>query len=126
MLTHHVPAAVYPPAGNYVHGVSVPAGARLLFISGTMGLRPDGGVPETFEEQCELAWQSVMAILADAGMNKDNLVKVTTFLAHTGDRFKNVEIRDRILGDHKIAVTTVRAGLHESGWKLEMEAVAAG
>lgn len=126
MLTQHVPVAVYPPAGNYVHGVSVPASSRLLFISGTMGLAPDGGVPSSFEEQCELAWQNVLAVLADAGMTKDNLVKITTFLAHTGDRFTNVEIRDRILGDHKVAVTTVRAGLHESGWKLEMEAVAAG
>ena len=83
------------------------------------------GVPATFEEQCELAWSNILAILADAGMTKDNLIKVTTFLAHSGDRFKNVEIRDQILGAHRIAVTTVRAGLHESGWKLEVKAVAA-
>jgi len=126
MHTHHVPAAVYPPAGSYVHGVSVPASSRLLFISGTMGLTPEGGIPETFEEQCALVWQHVLAILADAGMAKDNLVKITCFLGDAANRQANMEIRDRVLGEHKIAVTVVQATLLDSRWMLEMEAVAAG
>jgi enamine deaminase RidA (YjgF/YER057c/UK114 family) len=126
MHIQHVPAAVYPPAGNYVHGVSVPASAKLLFISGTMGLTPEGGIPESFEKQCELVWQHVFAILADAGMSRQNLVKITCFLGDAANRWKNMEIRDRMLGDHRIAVTVVEATLLDNRWFLEMEAVAAG
>lgn len=126
MATHHVPASVYPPAGNYVHGVSVPAPSKLLFISGTMGLTQDGGIPDTFDEQCELVWQHVLAILADAGMTRENLVKITCFLGDASNRWRNMEIRDRVLGDHRIAVTVVEATLLDSRWMLEMEAVAAG
>ena len=126
MHTHHVPAAVYPPAGNYVHGVSVPESSRLLFISGTMGLTPDGGIPETFEEQCDLVRRHVVAILEDAGMTKDHLLKITCFLGDAANRRTNMEIRDRVLGDHRIAVTVVEARLLDSRWMLEMEAVAAG
>ena len=125
-MTHHVPAAVYAPAGHYVHGVSIPGDTRLLFISGTMGLNPDGGVPETFEAQCEQVWRNILAILADAGMGKENLVKITCFLGDVANRAANMAVRDRVLGDHRIAVTVVGATLLDSDWMLEMEAIAAG
>ena len=126
MIQAHVPDTIYPPAGHYAHAVSVSADARLLFISGTLGLAKDGQAPDTFEAQCELMWSNILAILADAGMTKDNLVKVTCFLGDVSNRMANMSVRERVLGDHKVAVTVIGATIVDSAWMLEMEAVAAG
>lgn len=120
----HVPRSIYPPAGPYVHGVQVPAPARLLFISGTMGLDPDGAAAGDFRSQCERAWANLAAVLEDAGMTVRNLAKVTCFLADAGDRDVNAEVRARVLGDHRIAVTVVAATLLDPAWRIEIEAVA--
>ena len=45
-FTRHYPADVPPPVGGYVQGLEVPAGTRLLFVSGQIPVRPDGTVPE--------------------------------------------------------------------------------
>jgi len=34
------PAAIAPPFSRYSHGVSVPAGASWLYVSGQVGSRP--------------------------------------------------------------------------------------
>jgi 2-iminobutanoate/2-iminopropanoate deaminase len=42
----HTPASVAAPFGSYSHAVEVPKGSRLLYISGKVGVLPDGTVPE--------------------------------------------------------------------------------
>lgn len=44
------PKTIAPPAATYVHGLEVPPGARLFFVAGQTGMRPDGSVPESIEE----------------------------------------------------------------------------
>jgi 2-iminobutanoate/2-iminopropanoate deaminase len=75
----HTPASVAAPFGPYSHAVEVPEGSRLLYISGEVGVLPDGTVPENIEAQAEACWQNIIAILADAGMDVEDLVKITTF-----------------------------------------------
>lgn len=126
VITPHDPPTVYPPAGPYAHGIETRGFSRLLWISGTMGLAPDGSVSDDFEEQCEQAWANVGEVLTAAGMTWRNLVKVTCFLGDRGDRDVNAAVRDRVLGDHRVAVTVVAATLLDPAWKLEIEALAAG
>ena len=52
----------------YSHGVSVPAGMRLVTTAGQVGITKDGVVPATVEEQLELIWTNTAAILADDGL----------------------------------------------------------
>lgn len=125
MLARHNPPSIYPPAGPYAHGVEVAGASRLLFISGTMGLAPDGAAADSFEAQCEQAWANIGAVLSSAGMTWRNLVKVNVFLGDRGDRDANAAVRARILGDHQVAVTVVAVTLLDPAWKLEIEAVAA-
>ena len=43
------PTHIAPPYKNrYSHAVEVSAGSRMLFISGTVGVKPDGTVPAEF------------------------------------------------------------------------------
>jgi 2-iminobutanoate/2-iminopropanoate deaminase len=124
-ITLHNPPTVFTPVGPYSHAVEVADARRLLFISGTMGLEADGAVPATIEEQLDVLWSNIVKILAGAGMTAANLVKLTCFLADKSHRNPNMDARRRVLGDHKVATTVVVAGLLESAWLVEIEAIAA-
>ncbi|QBD81154.1 RidA family protein [Ktedonosporobacter rubrisoli] len=126
-MTHisHNPAQVTAPIGGYSHGLEVKAGARLLFISGQIPETPDGYVPQQFAEQCRAIWNNIFAILQSAGMDKEHLVKVITFLTDASQVQANSEIRQQLLGDCHPALTVMIAQTLQSEWLLEIEAVAA-
>src|SRR5690606_28849215 len=113
-----------PPEGNYTHALEVPAGARLLFVSGQIPARADGTVPDGFEAQCEAAWDNVLAALAAAGAGPGHLVKVTTYLTDRSQAEANSRIRRARLGEARPALTVVVAQTLLSAWLLEIEAVA--
>lgn len=125
-LKQHHPPTIAPAVGNYSHAVEVPAGSRLLFISGQIPERPDGTVPVDFEAQCHAAWDNVLAALAAARLGPEHLVKVTTFLTDPDQAEPNGRIRRQLLGEARPALTVVVARTLESQWLLEIEAVAAG
>ena len=85
MNIRHTPDTVAAPFGPYSHAVEVPEGSRLLYISGEVGVRPDGTVPEGIEAQAEACWRNIIAIIADAGMGVGDLVKITTYLVRPED-----------------------------------------
>ena len=126
-LTQHNPDAVFPPYANYAHAVEVPAGSRLLFVSGLNGYEHDGAsMPTDFEGQAELVWSHLESILREAEMSVDNLVSLRFYLAHPAHDLANVAVLKRRLGDHHAARTVVCVGMLEPGWLVEIEAVAAG
>ena len=49
MNIRHTPSTVAKPFGPYSHAVEVPEGSRLLYISGEVGVLPDGTVPQGIE-----------------------------------------------------------------------------
>lgn len=124
-IVSHNPAAVHPPAGGYCMGLELKQHRRLLFISGQVPERSDGTVPEGFEAQCEQAWRNVKEVLAAAGLGVEHLVKVTTFLTDRAQLVTNRTIRRAMLADHQPALTVVIVETVDSGWLLEIEAIAA-
>ena len=66
MNRRHTPASVAAPFGPYSHAVEVPEGSRLLYISGEVGVLPDGTVPDGIAAQAEACWRNITAILAEA------------------------------------------------------------
>ncbi|MEO0561856.1 MAG: RidA family protein [Chloroflexota bacterium] len=125
-MQSHNPPQVFPPYTNYSHAIEVAAGSRLLFLSGLNGYLQDGQtMPETFEEQGNMIWTHMGAILEHAGMSYSNLVSVRTYLAHPMYDEANMALRSRYLGDHKPSLTVVVAGMLLPNWKLEVEAIAA-
>src|SRR5439155_18201734 len=85
MNIRHTPDTVAKPFGLYSHAVEVPEGSRLLYISGEVGVLPDGTVPEGIEAQAEACWRNIIAILAVAGMGVGDQVKITTYLVRPED-----------------------------------------
>lgn len=126
MLKLFNPKSSAAPNGVYSHGVIVPANARWLYISGQTGTRPDRSVPASVEEQTEVVWQNLLAVLAEGGMAVTDIVKVTSFLTRAEDYAKFAPVRAKYLGDHRPASTLlVVSALARPEFKVEVEAVAA-
>lgn len=118
------PTSVGAAVGRYSHGCAVAEGRRILFISGQIPEAADGSIPDDFEGQAWQVWRNIQAVLQDAGMNLDNLVKVTTFLTDRTQVAANRKVRQEVLGEHKAALTVIVATTLESKWLLEIEAIA--
>lgn len=114
------------PAGGYAQLCEVSDARRWAFVSGQIPQDTDGNVPESFTEQARLVWANIETQLRDADMTLDNLVKVTTFLSDRTYNPDNRTVRNEVLGDRKPALTVIIAGIFDSKWLLEIEAVAAG
>ncbi len=126
MIQSFNPKSIATPAGTYIHGIEVPANARLLFISGQVGRRPDGTVPPDVEAQSEAAWHNITQVLADAGMGIGDLVKITSFVTQRENLPKYGAVRDRFLGNHRPTSTLlVINGLARPELLVEVEAFAA-
>jgi 2-iminobutanoate/2-iminopropanoate deaminase len=122
----HEPAGVAPPVGAYSHAIEVAAGARTLYISGQVGIRPDGRTASGFEAQAEAAWNNLLRILDAADMEAADLVKVTTFLVDPGDIPTLRAVRQRLVGNHRPASTLVVVSrLASPEYLVEIEATAA-
>lgn len=78
--TQNAPAAI----GPYSQAMAVNG---MLFTSGQLGLDPKSGdfAGSTIAEQAEQALKNLGAILAEAGISYDSIVKTTCFLADMGD-----------------------------------------
>jgi reactive intermediate/imine deaminase len=111
--------------GTYNQAVEVPAGARMLYVSGQVGMAKDGSVPEGIEAQSELLWTNIGAILRDAGMGIPNIVKMNAYITDMANFPAFAAVRKRHLAGHKPASTAVAvAGLVEK-FLVEVEVIAA-
>lgn len=126
LIPHNPTTGVYATGGDWVHAIEVRGAARLLFISGTMGLRPDFTAPPTLDEQLICVWNNLRAILASAGMTTANLVRLTSYLRDASYAEANAAARLAALGDHRIPTTAIVAATLADDWLIELEAIAAG
>lgn len=122
------PMRIDPIAPNdnaYAQASLVTGASRLLFVSGQVPAEADGSVPPDYPSQYRLAWRNVEAQLKAAGMDFDNLVKVTIFLSDRALIAQSGGLRQSVLGNRTPALTIVIAGIYDSAWLLEIEAIAA-
>jgi 2-iminobutanoate/2-iminopropanoate deaminase len=56
MLNKLNPPSICAPLGAYTHGIEITPGARVVHVSGQVGMRPDGRVAEGIEAQLRCAW----------------------------------------------------------------------
>ena len=116
------PSTVIAPASRYSQAVEHRLGGRRLVISGQLGLRPDGTLAEGLEAQMEVAWDNLVAILRDAGMGVNDLVKVTVYVTVPGSVGPFRTIRDAKLAGHAPACTYLEiAGLARPEFLVEIE-----
>ena len=93
------------PAGQYTQAIEVTGANRTLYLSGQVSIGSDGSVPEDAEAQCALAWRNLQVQLRAAGMEVENLVKITTIVRDPADVAKVRAGRAAVLRAHKPAST---------------------
>lgn len=125
-VRHSNPEGVHAPLGLYSHTVTVPEGTELIFLSGQVGVRPDGSVPATIEEQADQVFANIIALLKSHGLPATSIVKLTTFMVagHDGDAVRAARLKH--LGPHRPASTAVFVSqLVDPAWFVEVDAIAA-
>lgn len=124
-MRKHVNSAEAPkPIGPYSQGV---VAGGFMFVSGQIPLDPrtnelvEGGI----EAQTEQVLKNLMAVLKEAKMGPENVVKTTVFLSDLKDFAKMNEVYARYLGKEPPARSTIQAAGLPRGVKVEIDLVAA-
>ena len=124
MRKHVISADAPKPIGPYSQGV---VAGGLMFLSGQIPLDPrtnelvGGGI----EAQTEQVLKNLMAVLKEAKMGPENVVKTTVFLSDLEDFAKMNEVYARYLGKEPPARSTIQAAGLPRGVKVEIDVIAA-
>src|SRR3954466_12280922 len=78
-IKYHNPSSV-SLAGKYSLAAEIPEGARVLYVSGQVGVDSRGKLQPTFEKQAAQGWKNIAEVLKAGGMTYKNIVKATIFL----------------------------------------------
>jgi 2-iminobutanoate/2-iminopropanoate deaminase len=125
-MRHITPKGIRPPFARYSYGVEIPPGHRILFCSGQLGIATDDKVPAGVEEQAELCFRNIGAVLADAGLRFADIVRINAFVTGREHLQGYMRVRDRYIGDPPPASTLmIVSGFARPEFLVEVEAIAA-
>lgn len=125
MPKKHITSTQAPkPIGPYSQGVIA---GGLMFVSGQIPLDPATGefVPGEIEAQTEQVLKNILAILKEAKMGPENVVKSTVYLADLADFARMNEVYARYLGKEPPARSTIQAAGLPKGARVEIDVIAA-
>ena len=118
IATDKAPAAV----GPYSQAVLVNG---LLFVSGQIPVNPaDGSVAESIEAQSHQALKNVGAILSEAGLSYEDVVKTTVLLADIADFKAMNAVYAEYFTQDKPARACFQVAALPLGVKVEIEVIA--
>ncbi len=116
------PSDIHAPVGLYSHQIET-SNERMLVISGQVGMRQDGTVPEDPLEQIDIAFENILRNLRAANMDVKDLIKITYYLVGAIDTAKRREIIQSKLQGHQPCSTLLYvAALASSQFRVEIEA----
>ena len=119
------PSAIRAPFAAYSHAVQVMAPARMVFASGQLGVSPDDHVPEDVEAQATLCFENISAILAEAGMTMNDVVRFTGYVTDRAYFPIYGAVRSRYVPGNAFASTLVIvSGFTRPEFKIEVEVTA--
>ena len=114
--TPKAPAAI----GPYSQGIKT---GNLIFFSGQIALTPEGDFLDgSVAEQATQVFANIDALLAEAGVDKTNIVKALVFLDDLENFAEFNELYAAWLGYHKPARSCVQAKLPKNAL-LEVEVI---
>lgn len=120
------PASIRAPFARYSHGVVVEGTSQLLFASGQLGVAPDDSVPDDVEAQCVLCFDNIKAILAEAGLGFEHVVRFSGFVTDRAYFPIYGAVRSRyVTGDAFASTLLIVSGFTRPEFKVEVEVTAA-
>ncbi len=125
-MKHHTPETIRAPFARYSHGVEIPSGYRMMLCSGQLSITPDDHIPETSEEQTELCFKNISAVLESANMKLSDIVRINAYVTDRAHLPGYMKVRDRLFGDPAPASTLmIVSGFAREAFKVEIEVIAA-
>ena len=125
MPKKHVATKQAPtPIGPYSQGVIA---GGLLFVSGQIPIDPatDKLVEGDIKVQTEQVLKNILAVLKEAKMGPENVVKASVFLADMADFPQVNEVYGKFLGKEPPARSTIQAAALPKGARIEIDVIAA-
>jgi 2-iminobutanoate/2-iminopropanoate deaminase len=110
--------------GDYADAVRVPAGAELIYTSGTPGLRPDGTLPQDFSEEAAQAWRNVEDALNRSGAALVDIISVRQWLTDAADIPAYAAVRKSVIHHQPVFMLGVIPGLVWRDMRVEIEVIA--
>ena len=127
MATPLNPTQIHPPFAPYSHGMVVPAGQRLVFCSGQLGIAPDKTLPIDCAGQASICFDNIAAILAEAGMGLANIVRINAYVTGREHLAPYMAVRNALFAEPYPASTLMLVtGFARPEFVVEIEAIAAG
>lgn len=117
------PANIHTPLAAYSHQAEVDARAKWLILSGQVGMDSKGSIPDGTIAQLETALDNILLNLAAAGMDVQDLAKLTFYFVGTHDATQRRAAIEKKLGKHQPCMTVLYvAGLASPSLKVEIDA----
>jgi enamine deaminase RidA (YjgF/YER057c/UK114 family) len=117
------PQNVHEPVGFYSHQVELQGAERMLVLSGQVGMREDGSVPDDPLEQMEVAFENIFRNLRAAKMDVNDIIKLTYYLVGEWDTAKRRELVASKLQGHRPCSTLLYVtALASPVYKVEIDA----
>ncbi|MDP6475135.1 MAG: RidA family protein [Alphaproteobacteria bacterium] len=108
MHKRHNPDTVVEAFGKgYSQALEVDPNKRWLFTAGQIGAAPDGSTPESFEDQVAQTWANIMALLKEADMGADDIVKIVGYIVGVENFSAYVAGRKKVIGGVRPASTAI-------------------
>ena len=127
MHTPLSPTDIHAPFAPYSHGVEVPAGQRLVFCSGQLGIGADGVIPPDCAGQARLCFANIKSILREAGLGLEHIVRINAYVSGREHLAAYMAVRNGLFSDPLPASTLmIVAGFARPEFVVEIEAIAAG
>lgn len=122
------PTKVHPPFAKYAPAVSVERGARWIYVSGQLGIRPDGTVADGAEAQAAQCLANVAGVLKAANSSLRDVVRVNAYVTDRAHLAPYMKARDATFGSVKCVPAStlmIVSGFARPEFVVEVEAVAA-
>ena len=117
------PQNVHQPLGSYSHQIEIKGNERILVLSGQVGMRQDGTVPEDPIEQMDIAFENIVRNLQAANMGVKDIIKLTYYLVGEIDTAKRRElVASKLQGHAPCSTLLYVASLVSPIYKVEIDA----
>jgi 2-iminobutanoate/2-iminopropanoate deaminase len=122
-MQHLTTEAAPKPAGHYSQGI---VHNGIVYVSGQLPIDPRTGKKclDSIEDQARQVLKNVAAVLAVAGADLGNVLKVTVYVSDIELWGRVNEVYAEFFGEHRPARCVVPTRTLHHGFQIEIEAVA--
>ncbi|TCJ02600.1 RidA family protein [Cytobacillus praedii] len=123
MKTSRNPESIHTPVAPYVHQIEVTGPCKWLTLSGQLGMKQNGTVPENAIDQMKVALDNIRKNLEAADMEIKDLTKLVFYLVGEFNSVERRKVISDFLEDHLPCSTMIYVvALAAPAFKIEIDA----